>query len=337
VARFRLFWLTLTGMAVWLLTLLATWVLSASWGGWLAGRDAAQTDAARAFGALAAAGTVTLAMAALAAWWLSWPYRALSQAAQRLREGDASPELDEKALVQEIREVNAGFNRMAAELARAEHDRAVMLAGLSHDLRTPLARLRLEAELSVSEPQALAHMAADIGQLDAIIDKFTDYARPDVPKLQTVDLHQQVEVSCRRFDGDTRLRIVLALPTHLLVRADPVDLDRVLVNLLENAARYARARDGGPAEMTVSAYPEPQEVALLLRDKGPGVPDVHLGRLTQPFFRGNAARSEPSGAGLGLAIVERAVKRMRGSLTLRNLPGQGLEACIRLPRAGGGS
>ena len=142
------------------------------------------------------------------------------------------------------------------------HDRAVMLAGLSHDLRTPLARLRLEAELSVSEPQALAHMAADIGQLDAIIDKFTDYARPDVPKLQTVDLHQQVEVSCRRFDGDTRLRIVLALPTHLLVRADPVDLDRVLMNLLENAARYARARDGGPAEMTVSAYPEPQEVAL---------------------------------------------------------------------------
>ena len=320
-------------MAAWFVTTLATWVLSASWGGWLAGSDAAQTDATRAFGALAAAGTVTLATAALVAWWMSRPYRALSQATQRLREGDAAPALDEQALVQEIREVNTGFNRMAAELARAEQDRAVMLAGLSHDLRTPLARLRLEAELSVNEPQALAHMAADIGQLDAIIGKFTDYARPDVPKLQAVDLRQQVEAACRRFDGDSRLHIVMALPSDLVVRADPIDLDRVLVNLLENAARYARARDGGPAELTVSAHPEPREVALLLRDKGPGVPDAQLGLLTQPFFRGNAARSEPSGAGLGLAIVERAVKRMRGALTLRNLPGQGLEACIRLPRA----
>jgi two-component system osmolarity sensor histidine kinase EnvZ len=322
-------------MAVWFVATLATWVLSASWGGWLAGRDAAQTDAARAFGALAAAGAVTLATAALTAWWVSRPYRALSQAAQRLRECAVPPALDEQALVQEIREVNAGFNRMAAELARAEQDRAVMLAGLSHDLRTPLARLRLEAELSVSEPQALAHMAADIGQLDAIIDKFTDYARPDVPKLQAVDLRQQVEAACRRFDGDSRLHIVMALPNHLVVRADPIDLDRVLVNLLENAARYGRGRDGGPAELTVSAHPEPQEVALLVRDKGPGVPEAQLGRLTQPFFRGNAARSEPSGAGLGLAIVERAVKRMRGALTLRNLPGQGLEACIRLPRVYG--
>jgi two-component system osmolarity sensor histidine kinase EnvZ len=150
-----------------------------------------------------------------------------------------------------------------------------------------------------------------------------------------VDLRQQVEAACRRFDGDSRLHIVMALPSELVVRADPIDLDRVLVNLLENAARYGRGCDGGPAELIVSAHPEPQEVALLVRDKGPGVPEAQLGRLTQPFFRGNAARSEPSGAGLGLAIVERAVKRMRGALTLRNLPGQGLEACIRLPRVHG--
>lgn len=333
---FRLFWLTLAGMALWCVCVLATWVLSATWGGWLTGRDAAQTGDARAFGALAVAGTVTLATAVLAAWWVSRPYRALSEAAQRLLVGEVPPALDEQTLVREIREVNAGFNRMAAELARAEQDRAVMLAGLSHDLRTPLARLRLEAELSVSEPQALAHMAADIGQLDAIIDKFTDYARPEAPKLQAVNLRQQVEVACRRFDGDARLRLIVALPNHLVVRADPIDLDRVLVNLLENAARYARAGDGGPAEVTVSAYPQGQEVLLLLRDKGPGVPEAHLGRLTQPFFRGNAARSEPSGAGLGLAIVERAVKRMRGTLSVRNRPGQGLEACIRLPRADSG-
>lgn len=339
--RLRLFWLTLAGMGLWFVVTLATWVLAAAWSGWWPGwspgwsvsRGTAPVGSARVAGALVVAVTVTLATAALAAWWMSRPYRTLSLASQRLRGGEMGPALDEQTLVQEIREVNAGFNRMAAELARAEQDRAVMLAGLSHDLRTPLARLRLEAEMSVSEPQALAHMAADIGQLDAIIDKFTDYARPVAPQLQAVDLRQRVEAVCARFEGDKRLRIVVTLPEALLVTADPIDLDRVLVNLLENAARYARPPDGGPAELTVSAQTQPQEVELLLRDQGPGVPPAHLARLTQPFFRGNAARSEPSGAGLGLAIVERAVKRMHGALTFRNLPGQGLEASIRLSRA----
>ena len=86
--------------------------------------------------------------------------------------------LDENTLTSEIREVNIGFNRMARELAKVEEDRAVMLAGISHDLRTPLARLRLEAEMSVADEEARGNMALDIDQLDAIIDKFMDYARP---------------------------------------------------------------------------------------------------------------------------------------------------------------
>jgi two-component system osmolarity sensor histidine kinase EnvZ len=260
------------------------------------------------------------------------PYLALSQATQRLSIGDLRLELDEQAMVREIRAVNAGFNRMARELARAEQDRAVMLAGLSHDLRTPLARLRLEAEMSVTDPQALADMAADIGQLDAIIDKFAEYARPEVPQPQPVDLLQRLREVTQGFEGDTRLKIAVALPEGAVVMADPTDLGRVLVNLLENAARYARPGDGLPAEVTASATLGVHEVELVLEDTGPGVPETQLGLLTQPFFRGDAARTEASGAGLGLAIVEKAVKRMRGTLTLRNRPGRGLEVRIRLPR-----
>jgi two-component system osmolarity sensor histidine kinase EnvZ len=89
-------------------------------------------------------------------------------------------------MTSEIREVNMGFNRMARELAKVEEDRAVMLAGISHDLRTPLARLRLEAEMSVSDEEAKRNMAADIDQLDAIIDKFMDYARPGETQLRPV-------------------------------------------------------------------------------------------------------------------------------------------------------
>ena len=95
-------------------------------------------------------------------------------------------------MTSEIRQVNMGFNRMARELAKVEQDRAVMLAGISHDLRTPLARLRLEAEMSVHDEEAKQNMALDIDQLDAIIDKFMDYARPgDSVKLMPVHLSQR--------------------------------------------------------------------------------------------------------------------------------------------------
>ncbi|HEX6721302.1 MAG TPA: HAMP domain-containing protein, partial [Burkholderiaceae bacterium] len=107
---------------------------------------------------------------------INQPLRELSFAASRIREGEFDSRLDENTMTSEIREVNMGFNRMARELAKVEEDRAVMLAGISHDLRTPLARLRLETEMSVSNDEAKRNMAMDIEQLDAIIDKFMDYA-----------------------------------------------------------------------------------------------------------------------------------------------------------------
>lgn len=331
--RFRLFWRTFAGLT------LLTAALGVVWSRFgrpavFAG-DAANVPApgAGATGTVALAWAGTLAALALVAWWVNRPLAALSRPTHDLLPGHGQPPLDEDAAAREIREVNAGFNRMARELARVEQDRAVMLAGLSHDLRTPLARLRLEAELSVSDPQALAHIAADIGQLDAIIDKFTEYARPEVPAPMSVDLRQQLHEACARFDGDGRLRVAVDLPPDAVVRADPTELQRVLVNLLENAARYARQRDGGPAEVSVTARIGTDEVTLCLSDRGPGVPQAQLALLTQPFFRGNSARTEASGAGLGLTIVEKAVQRMKGSLDFRNLPGQGLEVCVRLPRA----
>src|SRR6185312_7796487 len=124
------------------------------------------------------AGVLSLAGAAVIARLINHPLKQLSFAAGRVRDGDFdASRLDEEVATSEIREVNIGFNRMADQLAKIEQDRAVMLAGISHDLRTPLARLRLETELSVADADAREHMAADISQLDAIIDKFLDYAR----------------------------------------------------------------------------------------------------------------------------------------------------------------
>ena len=134
---------------------------------------------------LITAAGLSLAGAALIARLINRPLKQLSFAASRVRDGDFdASRLDEKAVTSEIREVNIGFNRMAQQLAKIEQDRAVMLAGISHDLRTPLARLRLETEMSVADEDARDHMAADIDQLDAIIDKFLDYARPGPRRAQ---------------------------------------------------------------------------------------------------------------------------------------------------------
>ena len=329
--RLGLFWGTLARLLALIGALGVLWMGA----GWLQAPDGPLPESASSHGRLLV-GLLAVVMGCLLVAWTAWklnrPVEALHEAAGRLRDGDLDSRLDEQSAVREIREVNAGFNRMARELARVEQDRAVMLAGISHDLRTPLARLRLEAEMSVADPQALAHMAADIDQLNAIIDKFTDYARPDLPALQLVDLRHQLEMVRGQFDSDPRLSLHIDLPLEAMVWADPTDLQRVLVNLLENAARYARGEDGAAAEVSVRCEEQAAQVLVRLSDRGPGVPVAQLNLLTQPFFRGNAARTEATGAGLGLAIVEKALQRMRGTLSFENLPGGGLEVCIGLPR-----
>ena len=260
------------------------------------------------------------------------PLRDLSFAASRIRGGEYDSRLDENTLTSEIREVNMGFNRMARELAKVEEDRAVMLAGISHDLRTPLARMRLEAEMSVVDEEAKRNMAADIDQLDAIIDKFMDYARPGEVKLVPVHLSSVVDREISAFRDPTQIRIESRVAIDTRVMADDTELGRVLGNLFENARRYGRSTDG-IAYVVVSYARTGPWVIVSVRDHGPGVPQQKLAQLTTPFYRGDAARTAATGAGLGLAIVEKAVQRMGGSFEIANAADGGFVAHIRLKRA----
>ncbi len=261
------------------------------------------------------------------------PLRELSFAASRIREGEFDSRLDENTLTSEIREVNMGFNRMARELAKVEEDRAVMLAGISHDLRTPLARLRLEAEMSVNDEEARRNMAMDIDQLDAIIDKFMDYARPGEVKLVPVHLAALIDREAAGFRDPSQIRIVSRVAIDIKVMADDTELGRVFANLFENARRYGRTSDTGIAVVNVSYARTGPWVIVSVRDHGPGVPPEKLAELTTPFYRGDAARTAATGAGLGLAIVEKALQRMGGSFELANAPDGGLIAHVRLKRA----
>jgi two-component system osmolarity sensor histidine kinase EnvZ len=282
---------------------------------------------------LAVAAALSLAGAALIARLINRPLKLLSFAASRVREGDFdASRLDENVPTGEIREVNIGFNRMAQRLAKVEQDRAVMLAGISHDLRTPLARLRLETEMSVADLDARAHMAADIAQLDAIIGKFLDYARPEKDRLAPVVLADVVDACIYSYKDQIDVQINLQLEDNLLVLADEVELGRIVSNLLENARRYGKSPDTGIARIHIAAISREKWVLIKIRDHGVGVATDQLINLTQPFYRGEAARTAANGAGLGLAIVDKTVHRMGGAFSLTNASSGGLSANIRLAR-----
>lgn len=329
----RTFWFLL---AVLMGTILAWLVLYRSMGHWLL-YDVQPESAATPWAwviMLITALLLSILAASLGARSINRPLTALSFATSRVRDGqyDGS-QLDEAEGTPEIREVNRGFNRMAAQLSKVEADRVVMLAGISHDLRTPLARLRLETEISVTDLEARAHMVSDIEQLDAIIDKFLDYARPDPAHLNVVNVNAIIKACVYAIKDYDDIVVQQERQPDAYVLADEVDLQRAISNLLENARRYGKSASNGVAQIEISYKVREPWLMLKLRDHGAGVaPDI-LALLTKPFYRGDTARTAATGAGLGLAIVEKSIQRMGGEFSLTNTSSGGLAAHIRLQRA----
>jgi two-component system, OmpR family, osmolarity sensor histidine kinase EnvZ len=300
---------------------------------------------------------ISLVGAAMIAGLLNRPLKHLSIAVNHVRLGNfGKVKLRENLLTTEIQDLNRGFNQMTAQLSKVETDRTVMLAGISHDLRTPLARLRLETELSVSDSDARTEMSLDIEQINSILGKFLDYARPHVVELQDINLSNIVSATANAMNNSAKVAMDIVVsyfvPEDLQVMADPVELSRVLNNLLENARRYGKstiypenmqsrgqllpiADIESPEEgawQPTRMFDEPLEIAqvhidaridgewvvLSIKDQGNGVsPDV-LNQLNVPFFRANEARTNTTGTGLGLAIVEKAVQGMQGKVKLSN-------------------
>jgi two-component system osmolarity sensor histidine kinase EnvZ len=257
---------------------------------------------------------------------ISVPLRNLARSARVVGSGRTPPHLPEYG-PQEIATVAKAFNQMAGDLARTDADRALILAGVSHDLRTPLARLRLGVEMSgAPEPEVLA-MVADVEEMDRIIGQFLDFGRgePQEPK-QSFDLAQLVAdlVEPYRLRG---INIRTDLSEPLLLTARSLSLRRALANLIDNAVRYA----GDKHPIDVSLTSRHGEAILEVADRGPGIPESEIDRMRHPFTRLENARSNTKGAGLGLAIVERIIRSHDGRLELLPRIGGGLRAVLHLP------
>jgi len=273
-------------------------------------------------------GALALVLSLLAAYFLvsrlNLPLRALAAAAGAIGQGKIPDPVPESG-PEEIRTLSHAFNQMSKDLARLDADRALILAGVSHDLRTPLSRLRLGLEMSGADPHLREGMTSDIEEMDRTINQFLDFARSDGGETQqSADLAAiaaEVAEHYRRRGKSvaTDLSGVPRLPLQAL------SMRRVVQNLLDNALRY------GERDVSVAVRAEDGAVVLEVADRGPGIPAAEVERLKQPFTRLEVARSDKGGAGLGLAIVERVVRAHRGTFELLAREGGGLLARIRLP------
>jgi len=280
-----------------------------------------------AFGLEWLGGGLALLGLALAGAWLiastlSRPLGAIAAAAGEVGRGRVPAPLAETG-PREVRTVSRAFNRMAGDLAAMERERAMVLAGISHDLRTPLSRLRLALEMSGADRVTVDDMGADMEEIDKVIAQFLAFAKGEDEPQARGDLDlllAEIAEGYGRRERPVSLRRAGLAP----FRFAPLAIRRAVSNLVDNALRYA----GG--EVEIAARRDGGRVIVEVLDRGPGIPAGEVERLKRPFTRMNEARSGPGGAGLGLAIVDRIARAHGGSLELAPREGGGLAARLSL-------
>jgi two-component system osmolarity sensor histidine kinase EnvZ len=256
------------------------------------------------------------------------PLNLLVNAANSLRNGEQPEKLPEES-VTELREVSSTFNKMATALAELDAERTLILAGVSHDIRTPLARLRLAVEMLPDEScDSLKNgMIEDIADMDNIIHQFLDFVRGvEGEPTQLTDINSLLQgLHDRQSRAGRDLVVQMAATYAIPIR--PLAMQRLLDNLVGNAYTY------GHGQVRVASQVLDDAIVISVFDNGPGIPETHLEKLLRPFERLDTARSNAGGSGLGLAIAERIAKLHHGKLELINRPEGGLEARLTLPIA----
>jgi two-component system osmolarity sensor histidine kinase EnvZ len=268
----------------------------------------------------------TAVLAALfGAWQLQYPLRSLAQAVGRFGRGQPTPPVPERG-PRELRQLTHGFNQMVREVSQTESDRAVMLAGVAHDLKTPLARLRLRAEM-MDDEKVRDGVVRDVDSMAHIVDQFLVFAhdRPDGSEPVPVD------EQCERIARAYRAVSPGAQPIRLKLEAGPAfalpaaTLDRLLSNLLDNAHAY------GAPPVVIETRREAKGWVLSVSDHGKGIAPDDLIKASRPFVRLDPARGGSGHSGLGLAIVERLARRVGGECEIGNRADGGLQVAMTFP------
>jgi two-component system osmolarity sensor histidine kinase EnvZ len=276
-------------------------------------------------GWMIAAGLLAMIGAWLIVFRVTRPLKALSHAAKEIARGRTPALLPERG-PEEFTTVAQAFNQMNTALTRMDSDRALILAGISHDLRTPLTRLRMGIEMSGSDDDSRDAMVADVEEIDRTIGQFLDFARADDGEAFAVtDLSGMLNDIVSHY-GRLGYDLVSNIQAGISANLRPKALRRAVCNLIDNAIRYAP-----DTPISLGLQQEGKKIVIEVADRGPGIPTEELERLKLPFTRLNEARSNTTGAGLGLAIVERILRGHAGAFDLSPREGGGLQARLTLP------
>jgi signal transduction histidine kinase len=274
---------------------------------------------------------------ALAAWlgsrWLAKPVarlvRASHQLGDALAQGRPAPQIDEERGTREVREAAQVFNQMARQLKQQFDARGLMISAISHDLRTPLTRMRMRLETGDAAPALRERCVSDIREMDGLIDSVLELFRGQHAgaPLQRTDLGALVQsVVDDLVEQGAAVAADLAPSGDAVVPADPLALRRVLGNLIGNGLRYG-------VRVRVAVHGDDKALRVVVDDDGPGIPPAQLDAVFEPFVRVEASRNRGSGGvGLGLFIARELMRRQEGQLRLANRPEGGLRAEVRLPR-----
>ena len=225
----------------------------------------------------------------------------------------------------EMRAAARAFNQMQLRLRRLIDDRTQMLAAISHDLKTPITRLRLRAEF-IEEPGLQEKMLADLAEMEAIVASTLAFARSDARSegSEAVDLADMLQ-SLAEARADSGALVGYEGPAHLTVAARPVALRRALSNLIDNAIKY-----GTTAQITLRL--EDRQAVVEIDDEGPGIAADQMELVFRPYYRLEGSRSrETGGVGLGLSIARAVIRAEGGEIVLKNRPEGGLRARVTLP------
>jgi signal transduction histidine kinase len=256
---------------------------------------------------------------------LSAPLLSFAAAAENFSlEGSSAP-LPERG-PQEIRALARALNRMRGRITALIDDRTKMLAAISHDLRTPITRLRLRSEF-IEDDTNRSHMLRDLDQMRSMLEAVLSFLRNGrkLEQMTLVDLASTLQLVTDQF-ADIGHKVAYDGPGHAMAMARPDDLHRAVTNLVENAVRFG-------AEATIRLRSSPQQILIEVEDDGPGISDARKLEVLEPFVRGDDARNmnETSGFGLGLSIARAIAQAHGGVLTLNDRAPHGLIVRISLP------
>ena len=276
--------------------------------------------------------SLIMALLIIAGGWLfirfqNRPLLALEKAAKGVGRGEIPPPIPEKGAL-EIRAVTRAFNQMSKGIQELEEDRALLMAGISHDLRTPLTRIRLATEMMSPEESYLAEgIISDTEECNEIISQFMDYLKP--VNNQTFEAVSLNDIVCdvASSEGSDEREIETKIEASIKpALGNSIAIKRAVTNLVVNAVRYGN----GWVKVSTGMTADNQLVWVTVEDNGPGIEPEQVGKLFEPFTRGDTARGS-EGTGLGLAIVKRIVSQHSGSVVMRNRSEGGLIAQISFP------